>query len=99
MDALTDVLESARVMTSISCVAEVEGAWSMYARPRPEGVFYLIVGGSAWLQIKGEAPCALKAGEVIFCRMATHTLSAIIPIHRQSRWKRWYNHKPTEGGV
>ena len=76
MDALTDVLESARVMTSISCVAEVEGAWSMYARPRPEGVFYLIVGGSAWLQIKGEAPCALKAGEVIFLPHGhAHTLS------------------------
>ncbi len=76
MDALTDVLESARLTTSISCVAEFEGAWSMYVRPRPEGVFYAVVRGQAWLQVKGESPLALQAGNVVFLPHGhAHTLS------------------------
>ena len=65
MDALTDMLTLARVRGSLFCRAELTEPWAVRADPQPSAIFHVIVRGSGWVVLDGEAPVSYRSGDLV----------------------------------
>ena len=65
MDALTDVLEVARVSGSVLAHVHAREPWGLDLAPANGAAFHAVTAGSVWLEIDGELPRRLMPGDVV----------------------------------
>jgi AraC-like DNA-binding protein len=74
-DVLADVLGAAHVRNVLYKRLDCRAPWGIRMPYRDRAVFYLLARGAARLEVEGEAPAALSAGDVAFIPNGTpHTL-------------------------
>jgi AraC-like DNA-binding protein len=65
-DAVTELLTSARVHSTIYCRTELRSPWAFGVRAADVSVFHLISDGSSWLEVDGvDEPVRLDVGDVV----------------------------------
>lgn len=78
MDALTEILQSMRLMGTVFCRAELDAPWAVHSGDLPKGIFHAIVDGDCWIEVEdGSEPVALSCGDVVFLPHGTpHVMSS-----------------------
>ncbi|HPC82868.1 MAG TPA: AraC family transcriptional regulator [Thermoanaerobaculaceae bacterium] len=77
MDALSDVLSTLRLHTTLYCRSELTAPWGLAFPAGPAAGFHAVRRGTCWLRMAGlERPVALAAGDmVLFPHGAAHELA------------------------
>jgi AraC-like DNA-binding protein len=76
MDDLSAVLDAVRMRGQMYCRLEARAPWAMSAPPSRVATFHGVVSGDAVLQVPGEPPVPLAAGDlVVLCHGAGHAIS------------------------
>lgn len=65
MDALTDMLDIARVSGSLLARVRAHEPWGVQLAPTQGAAFHAIVAGMCWLQVGDAPPCQLMPGDVV----------------------------------
>src|SRR4051794_19680837 len=74
-DVLADVLGAARLRNVLYKRLDCRAPWGIRMPFRDRAVFYLLARGAGRLEVDGEEPVALSAGDVVFIPNGTpHTL-------------------------
>lgn len=74
-DALADVLGVSLLRHALYKPIEARAPWGLRLAPRPRATFYLVARGTAWLEVDGEEPLCLAAGDAaLLPHAAPHTL-------------------------
>jgi AraC-like DNA-binding protein len=85
-DVLADVLGGTMLHSALYKRIEAHAPWGIAVRQKPRATFYVLARGSALLEVEGERPLSLSAGDVAFLPHGTaHVLrdaksSATVPI-------------------
>ncbi|HLK60041.1 MAG TPA: AraC family transcriptional regulator [Chthonomonadaceae bacterium] len=75
MDALTEALNGIRLRSTLHCPSELSGQWGICVQKKGGAPFYILLHGSGWLEVEGEEPVRLEAGDfVILPQDSPHTL-------------------------
>lgn len=77
MDALSDVLSTLRLHSTLYCRSELSAPWGLGFSGGPAAGFHAVRRGTCWLRMVGlEKPVALTAGDlVVFPHGAAHELA------------------------
>jgi AraC-like DNA-binding protein/mannose-6-phosphate isomerase-like protein (cupin superfamily) len=74
-DVLADVLGVSLLRHALYKPIEARAPWGLRLGPRPRATFYLVARGTAWLEVDGEEPLRLAAGDAaLLPHAAPHTL-------------------------
>jgi AraC-like DNA-binding protein len=75
-DAVTELLSSLRVRSSIYCLSELRAPWGFEVDGANVPKFHLVLAGSCWLSVAGREPVQFQAGDlVILSRGERHVMS------------------------
>lgn len=76
-DLLTDILQTIRLEHTILCRCELTAPWGIrFPAELGEAVFHIVTRGQCWLQIDGQKPLLLAAGDfVMFPHGREHIIS------------------------
>src|SRR5690349_15361920 len=76
MDALTDVLDSVRLASSLYCRVHISAPWGLNFLASPYAVFHVVDRGNCWLRVAGQTePVPLSGGDlVILTHGAAHQI-------------------------
>ena len=92
MDALTEVLNSVRVRSTVYCPVEIGAPWGLYVAKEAGAPFFILVKGSAFLVIEDlKIRRRLKAGDFIIitkqcaCKVSDSPQSKIIDLQEWLR--------------
>jgi AraC-like DNA-binding protein len=98
-DALTDVLSSVRLRSTVFCRAELDAPWGVHTKGLDGGIFHAVVRGRCVAQLDdGGEPVELGAGDVILLPHGDpHTMRDRPGTH--ARPIRDLVSEPAEGGV
>lgn len=67
MDALTDVLRTLRLSSTLFCRAEVTAPWSVHTRGMAAGIFHAVVRGQCFILLDSDRiPRPLRGGDLAF---------------------------------
>jgi AraC-like DNA-binding protein len=74
MDVLEDVLHTARFTNNVYRRLELSAPWGIRLPDREHASFYVVARGGGWLEVAGEPPLTLSAGDVaLMPRGGAHT--------------------------
>lgn len=65
MDVLTDVLQTVRVNAACYGRVELKAPWGVLVPSGEHALFHVVIEGSCWLEVAGEEPMLLSAGDVV----------------------------------
>jgi AraC family transcriptional regulator, alkane utilization regulator len=65
VDVLSDVLDTVRLTSTVFAQAALSDSWGISARPREHFAFHVISRGCCWLEVDGQAPITIAAGDVV----------------------------------
>ena len=92
MDALTEVLNSVRVRSTVYCPVEIGAPWGLYIAKEIGAPFFILVKGSAFLVIEElNIRRRLKAGDFIIitkqcaCKVSDSPRSEVIDLQEWLR--------------
>jgi len=75
-DAVTELLASLRVRSTVYCLSELRAPWGFEVDGANVPKFHLVLAGSSWLSLAGREPIQLQAGDlVILSRGERHVMS------------------------
>jgi AraC-like DNA-binding protein len=75
-DAITDLLATLRVQSTVYCLSELREPWGFEVDGVNVAKFHLVLAGMCWLHIAGQEPVPLQAGDlVILPRGERHVMS------------------------
>ena len=76
MDALTEVLKSVQLHSTVHCRSELSAPWGIQIDRSNNAAFHVILRGSCWLEVEGETePLPLVGGDLVVLPTGTaHTL-------------------------
>ena len=75
-DAVTELLASLRVRSTVYCLSELRAPWGFGVDGANVPKFHLVLAGSSWLSLAGREPIQLQAGDlVILSRGERHVMS------------------------
>src|SRR5215469_3722546 len=64
-DAVTDLLTSLKVHSSVYCLSELRSPWGFEVDGANVAKFHFVLEGSCWLRLDGHEPVLLRAGDVV----------------------------------
>ena len=64
-DAVSNLLKSLRVRSSVFCVANMGAPWGFVVQARDVASFHLVVEGDCWVQVDGTDPLRLDRGDLV----------------------------------
>ena len=64
-DAVTDLLASLKVHSSVYCLSELRAPWGFEVDGANVAKFHFVLEGSCWLRLDGHEPARLHAGDVV----------------------------------
>ena len=66
MDALTEVLKSVQLHSTVHCRSELSAPWGIQIDRSNNAAFHVILRGSCWLEVEGETePLPLVGGDLV----------------------------------
>jgi AraC-like DNA-binding protein len=75
-DAITELLATLRVRSTVYCVSELREPWGFEVDGANVAKFHLVLSGSCWLNLAGHEPAQLQAGDlIILSRGERHVMS------------------------
>jgi len=75
-DAVTELLASLRVRSTVYCLSELRAPWGFEVDGANVPKFHLVLAGSSWLTLAGHEPIQLQTGDlVILSRGERHVMS------------------------
>lgn len=75
-DAVTELLSTLRVRSTVYCLSELREPWGFEVDGAGVAKFHLVLAGSCWLNLAGQEPARLRAGDlVILSRGERHVMS------------------------
>jgi AraC-like DNA-binding protein len=64
-DALTDLLGTLRVRSTVYCLSELREPWGFEVDGASVAKFHLVLAGECWLHVAGHEPVQLRAGDLV----------------------------------
>ena len=75
-DSVTELLATLRVRSTVYCLSELREPWGFEVDGANVAKFHLVLSGSCWLNLAGQEPAQLQAGDlVILSRGERHVMS------------------------
>lgn len=66
MDALTEVLKSVKLHSTVHCRSELSAPWGIAIDAMEDAAFHVVLRGSCWLEVAGaDAPIPLVGGDLV----------------------------------